>query len=99
MIDGRVKAAGSASAGNAVAEIVAASWRAVLTVPAVTDDADFFELGGNSICVTRIVSYLRRGLGVEVDMLQVWETPLFGEFRTAVESQLAEQAEPARKDH
>ncbi|ALG08370.1 phosphopantetheine-binding protein [Kibdelosporangium phytohabitans] len=67
------------------ADRIVASWQKVLDAPEVTDDDDFFELGGNSIMVTRIVSYLRRELGVEVDMLQVWDTPTFGEFRAAVE--------------
>lgn len=75
-----------------VADVIVASWRTVLDVPAVEDGDDFFELGGNSIMVTRIVSYLRRELGVEVDMLQVWETPSFGEFRTVVEAQVSEGA-------
>ncbi len=70
--------------------VIADSWRAVLDVPALTDDDDFFELGGDSIMVTRIVSYLRRELGVEVDMVQVWETPSFGEFRDAVTAQMGE---------
>ncbi|GAA2613991.1 phosphopantetheine-binding protein [Streptomyces axinellae] len=73
-------------------EVIAGSWRAVLDVPALTEDDDFFELGGDSIMVTRIVSYLRRELGVEVDMVQVWETPLFGEFRDAVRAQMGEGA-------
>jgi acyl carrier protein len=71
-----------------VADAIVDSWRTVLDVSAVGDDDDFFELGGNSIMVTRIVSYLRRELGVEVDMLQVWDTPSFGEFRAVVEAQV-----------
>lgn len=73
---------------GAVAEAVAAAWRTTLKVPQVTDDDDFFQLGGNSIVVTRIVSYLRRELGVEVDMLQLWDTSRFGEFREVVEATL-----------
>jgi acyl carrier protein len=72
--------------------VIATSWSTVLEVPTVTEEDDFFELGGDSIMVTRIVSYLRRELGVEVDMVQVWETPLFGEFRDAVTAQMSEGA-------
>jgi len=78
-----------------VAEIIAASWRTVLKVAAVADDDDFFELGGHSIAVTRIVSYLRRELGVEVDILQVFDTPVFADFRAAVESLLAGGTHPS----
>lgn len=77
---------------NGPGDVIVDSWRVVLNVPDVADDDDFFELGGDSIMVTRIVSYLRRELGVEVDMLQVWETPLFGEFRDAVTAQISEGA-------
>ncbi|MGV9678259.1 phosphopantetheine-binding protein [Nocardia sp. NPDC003482] len=73
------------------ADIIAESWRKTLGVADVGDDDDFFELGGDSIMVTRIVSFLRRELGVEVDMLQVWDTPIFGEFREAVEQLLSQE--------
>ncbi|OLF09654.1 hypothetical protein BLA60_17815 [Actinophytocola xinjiangensis] len=66
------------------AQVITDSWRTVLGVPTVVADDDFFELGGDSIMVTRIVSYLRRALDVEVDMLQVWDTPVFADFRDAV---------------
>jgi acyl carrier protein len=74
------------------ARVVADSWCAVLGVPSVAADDDFFELGGDSIMVTRIVSYLRRTLDIEVDMLQVWDTPVFGDFRDAVAAQMSEGA-------
>ncbi|MFD7646083.1 phosphopantetheine-binding protein [Streptomyces albidoflavus] len=79
-----------AAAPDDLAAVIAGSWCAVLDVPEVTEDDDFFELGGDSIMVTRIVSHLRRELGVEVDMVQVWETPAFGEFRDAVTAQMGE---------
>jgi acyl carrier protein len=74
------------------AQVVADSWCVVLGVPSVAADDDFFELGGDSIMVTRIVSYLRRTLDIEVDMLQVWDTPVFGDFRDAVATQMSEGA-------
>jgi len=80
---------GPARRRDDTAEVVAASWRKALNVSEVADDDDFFELGGNSIVVTRIVSQLRRELGIEVDMLQLWETSAFGEFRDVVEARLA----------
>jgi acyl carrier protein len=73
-------------------EVIADSWRAVLGVPAVAPDDDFFELGGDSLMVNRIVSYLRRELAIEVDVLQIWETPVFGEFRDAVTAQISQEA-------
>lgn len=70
---------------ESLAQIIESSWCRAINVPAVSDDDDFFDIGGHSLAVTRIVLYLRRRLGVEVDMIQVWETPVFGEFREVVE--------------
>ncbi|HZO66912.1 MAG TPA: phosphopantetheine-binding protein [Kribbellaceae bacterium] len=72
------------------ARAIAAAWCTTLRIPEVADDDDFFELGGNSIIVTRIVAYLRRELGVEVDMLQLWDTSRFGDFREAVTASLTD---------
>jgi len=67
-----------------VLEIIATSWCAILGVPAVVADDDFFELGGDSILATRIASSLRRELAVEVDILLIWEVSRFGDFQAAV---------------
>lgn len=75
---------------DAVADHVLEAWRRALNVVEIDDEDDFFELGGNSILVTRIVSYLRRELLVEVDMLQLFDTSAFGEFRSAVDALVAQ---------
>ncbi|WP_350246165.1 amino acid adenylation domain-containing protein [Rhodococcus sp. D-6] len=49
-----------------IEEIVANVYAEVLGVPRVGVDDDFFELGGNSLIATRVVSRLREKIGVEV---------------------------------
>ncbi|MEG8178096.1 hypothetical protein GZH49_06045 [Nocardia terpenica] len=82
---------------DAVTWHITESWRRALGVPEIADDDDFFELGGNSLLVTRIVSYLRRELQVEVEMLQVFDTSCFGEFRSVVEESVARSKESAHE--
>ncbi|MEV7181975.1 acyl carrier protein [Kitasatospora sp. NPDC093679] len=48
------------------AEAVAAIFRRVLETSDVTEDSDFFELGGDSLIATRVLSAVARDHGVEL---------------------------------
>ncbi|MEV6209464.1 phosphopantetheine-binding protein [Kitasatospora sp. NPDC051914] len=48
------------------AEAVAAIFRRVLESSDVTADSDFFELGGDSLIATRVLSAIARNHGVEL---------------------------------
>ncbi|WP_189226194.1 non-ribosomal peptide synthase/polyketide synthase [Saccharothrix coeruleofusca] len=47
----------------------------VLGVPEVSADDNFFERGGHSLLVARLVSRMRQDLGAELTMRQVFESP------------------------
>jgi len=49
-------------------------WGEILGVPEVSVDDRFFALGGHSLLATRLVSRLRKALGVEVPVKAVFET-------------------------
>ncbi|WP_281893155.1 non-ribosomal peptide synthetase [Phytohabitans aurantiacus] len=51
------------------------AFAAVLNKEAVGADDSFFDLGGDSLSVTRLVSLVRRDLGAEVGVRDVFEAP------------------------
>jgi acyl carrier protein len=75
-------AGGSAGAGAAVAvtgpeleRAIARIWSRVLRVDSVGLDDSFFDLGGNSVIGLRLVTELRRELGVELSAAMLFESP------------------------
>ncbi|MFE4588366.1 phosphopantetheine-binding protein [Streptomyces laurentii] len=64
---------------TAIAEI----WQEVLGVP-VTDDDDFFALGGQSLAAMEVVAALRRRLGVTVRVRVLLENPVLRDFAERV---------------
>jgi hypothetical protein len=88
-------AAGSAEVAprrdrRATAATVTTAWSEVLGVEAVAPDADFFASGGNSVLATRLAARLRRELGRELSVRQIFEHPTPASLAAAVEREAAE---------
>jgi len=50
-------------------------WQELLRVPQVGRHDHFFELGGSSLMASQVVVRLRKRLGLEVPLMQVFQTP------------------------
>jgi acyl carrier protein len=73
---------------------VAAIWRQVLGLAEVGIDDDFFALGGHSLAATRVLSRLRRELGIELALGELFEHTVLADLAAAVDA-AAPAAEPA----
>ncbi|MFJ7333687.1 phosphopantetheine-binding protein [Streptomyces sp. NPDC101110] len=62
----------------------------VLQMPDVERTDNFFDLGVDSLVAARILTELRNRLGVDVPLVQVFETPDIDEFCESLLDLLAE---------
>ncbi|WP_370601383.1 non-ribosomal peptide synthase/polyketide synthase [Pseudomonas nitroreducens] len=75
---------------------VAAVWAEVLGVPAVGREDDFFELGGHSLLATQVISRLRRDLGCEVPLRDLFEASRLDEFAARLSASTPSGRPPLR---
>jgi non-ribosomal peptide synthetase component F len=76
---------------NEVESALAEIWREVIGVDEVNRADNFFDLGGHSVLVTQMLTRVRRTLGVELTLRNVFESPSLGELAQIIDQQLTEQ--------
>ncbi|WP_037864902.1 condensation domain-containing protein, partial [Streptomyces sp. NRRL S-340] len=74
---------------DVVEEVVAQVWCAVLGIDRVGVHDDFFELGGHSLLVIRVAARIRKLLGVEVPLRELFDAPTVGQLASRVRAEQA----------
>jgi amino acid adenylation domain-containing protein len=82
--DGYPRRGHAAPAGHTETAL-AAIWAGILGVERVGRHDHFFELGGHSLLAVQVISRVRRVLGVEVALGEIFEHPALADFARAVE--------------
>ena len=71
-------------------------WCEVLGVERVSVTDDFFELGGHSLSALRVVSRLRKVLGVEVPLPLMFNAPTISGFAAAMDAREGSKTSPPK---
>ncbi|HYG64673.1 MAG TPA: amino acid adenylation domain-containing protein [Thermoanaerobaculia bacterium] len=66
-------------------EVLATLWEDLLGCKRVGVHDDFFDLGGHSLLATQLVSRLRQGMGIELSLRAIFETPTLAGLATEVD--------------
>ncbi|MFC6080602.1 condensation domain-containing protein [Sphaerisporangium aureirubrum] len=74
-VEGPARPAAEVVVDEALAAEAGRIWCEVLGVPRAEPDANLFELGGDSLAVTRIAALVKERLGVEIPAWAVFEAP------------------------
>ena len=65
---------------NEIEEKLVIIWQDVLGIEQIGVNDNFFELGGHSLKATSLVSRIHKGLGIELPLLKVFQTPTIKEL-------------------
>jgi acyl carrier protein len=72
-----------------VRDVVREVWEQVLNVP-VTDDADFFRLGGNSLHAMSISSGLEEAVHLRPRLRVIFDHPRFGDYAQEISAMVGD---------
>ncbi len=89
-------ATGGWAGGGFVEDLVSGIWSEVLALGEIGRQDDFFALGGHSLLATRVLSRLRKVLGVELELRAIFEdSTLAGFARRVAMARVAGEEPPA----
>jgi len=74
--------------GSALDEIVLGIWRQVLGLESLGRDESFLDLGGHSLVAVQLLSRLRKALGVELSLADLFAAPTVAALTPRIEAAL-----------
>ena len=80
-----------------IEEILAGIWQEILGVERIGVTDDFFELGGQSILATQLLSRLRQQLFIQIPLRDFFEAPTIAKLAEAITQSQYEQDEEERE--
>jgi amino acid adenylation domain-containing protein/non-ribosomal peptide synthase protein (TIGR01720 family) len=78
--------------------VLAGIWGGVLRVGEVGTDENFFELGGDSLSATQMISRVRAAFGIDLTLRAFFAAPTVGQLASAVEEAVLAKTSPGRID-
>ena len=81
--------------GNPAEELLCGLFADALGLPAVSIDDDFFALGGHSLLATRLVSRIRRALGIQMAVRDIFQNPTVASFAALLTASPGTSQRPA----
>jgi amino acid adenylation domain-containing protein len=88
--------AAPAALHNPTEELLAHLWAGVLQVPRVGSHDDFFALGGHSLLATQLFSRLRRAMGVDLTLADLFAAPTAARMASLIQAKLRGYQAPVR---
>ena len=79
-------------ARTASEEILAKIWSDVLRVRSIDGDVNFFDIGGDSLKATEVISRIRETLQVDLPLMAFFEDPTLGHLASVVDELKGETA-------
>jgi len=79
---------------NLVEDTISAIWCALLKRPRIDRDADFFDLGGDSLLTLELMLRLEEALGVELPVTMIYDYPTVASIARAIETEAAPEFSP-----
>ena len=69
-----------------VEEMLVGLWAQVLDLECVSIDDNFFQLGGESLLATQLISHIREAMQIEMSFLRFFETPTVSGMARSIET-------------
>jgi amino acid adenylation domain-containing protein len=86
----------SPGAAPAALAQLAAIWTEVLEIDAPAEQDDFFQLGGHSLSAARVLTRIKRRIGVELKLRDLFETPRLADLAALIDQVRASDPIPAK---